>query len=360
MSPPAEKAAPAPLRGRHLVCERDVGLFSLIQQVVAQLPWALGAGRTPIVLFGGRCAYWVPGGYRDRTSVWEYYFEPLDPRHPADSVPAPVRAALAAHPPDPREVGHWLDDETWVSSHFGDHPRLAGRSLAIPHGWRDPGKALRQRAAALIREHVRPRDYVLDAVERFFCERMAGHEMVGVHIRGTDAVSEREQRPHRKDSLVLAHYRHALDALLARVPAARLLVATDDQRSLDFMREVYGERVLSYGRIRHRDGEAAGRGPTGALMPAYVTRDPELAARNGEEAVIEHLLLGRCRALVHNGSSLARTVLLANPDLPHLNANRKNRLLAELQTLSARRIRRGTRRAVQRASAVLRRRPVDV
>jgi len=95
-------------------------------------------------------------------------------------------------------------------------------------------------------------------------------------------------------------------------------------------------------------------------MPAYVTGDPRLAALNGEEAVVEHLLLGRCLALVHNGSSLARTVLLANPALPHVNANRKSRILAHLQTLSAGKLRRSARRTVLRASAAMRRPSPDV
>ena len=61
----------------HLICERDVGLFSLIQQVIATIPWALAEGRTPIVHFGPRTCYWTPNGHHSAKSVWEYYFEPL-------------------------------------------------------------------------------------------------------------------------------------------------------------------------------------------------------------------------------------------------------------------------------------------
>ena len=41
------------------------------------------------------------------------------------------------------------------------------------------------------------------------------------------------------------------------------------------------------------------------------------AARKGEEATIDYLLLARCSYLVHNGSGLGRTVLLKVPELPH-------------------------------------------
>jgi len=336
----------------HLVCERDVGLFSLIQQVIAHIPWTVRARRTPIVCFGDRCCYWVPGGYRGRSSVWEYYFEPLDPRHPADSLAPEIRAALARRPPDPRQVGYRLDEATWVSNHFGDHPQLAGRTLSIPYGWRDPDAALRARAADLIREYVRPREHVRQAVERFWDEHMAGRQVVGVHIRGTDAVSDAEDRAHRKGSLVLERYGQAVDRL--STPDARILVATDDERSLAYMTRAFGDRVISYGSRRHDGGQVAGRGPTGALMPAYVARDRREAALNGEEAVIEHLLLARCAVLVHNGSSLARTVLLQNPLLPHLNTHRPSRILAHVQTFSAGKLRRTARRVLSRAAAALR------
>ena len=71
----------------HIMCERDVGLFSLIQQVVANVPWALAEGRVPIANFGRRTCYWTPRGFRGRDNVWEYYFEPLDRAHPAASLP---------------------------------------------------------------------------------------------------------------------------------------------------------------------------------------------------------------------------------------------------------------------------------
>jgi hypothetical protein len=334
----------------HVICERDAGLFSLIQQVIAHLPWALRAGRVPVVLFESRCCYWVPHGYRDRSTVWEYYFEPLDRSCPAEAVPEKTRSALAERFPDPRDVGFWLDRDAWVSNNFGDHPRLKGKTLAIPYGWQDPDAATRARAAPLIREHLRPRKYLSERVDAFFGEHMHRRTVIGVQIRGTDAVSNGEDRAHRKDSLVLENYRREVERCLASSsPDARLFVATDDQRSLDFMTGAFGDRVIAYDSLRHAGGEAAGRGPTGRLMPAYVAVDRLQAARNGEEAVIEYLLLARCALLVHNGSSLARTVLLSNPALPHVNTHRKNKLLAQVQTLSFRKLRRTVRRALRRA-----------
>jgi len=63
----------------HIICERDAGLFSLIQQVIANIPWAILEGRIPVVHFQGKTCYWTPDGYHDKDTVWEYYFEP--PNH---------------------------------------------------------------------------------------------------------------------------------------------------------------------------------------------------------------------------------------------------------------------------------------
>ena len=53
-------------------------------------------------------------------------------------------------------------------------------------------------------------------------------------------------------------------------------------------------------------------------MPGYIASNRDRAAQNGEEAVIKCLMLARSNYLVHNGSSLSRTVLLNDPDMPHI------------------------------------------
>jgi hypothetical protein len=311
----------------HVVCERDVGLFSLIQQVIANIPWAIAENRIPVVHFGEGTCYWTPNGYRGRRTVWEYYFEPVVPGHPASSIPAPVRARLAAERPSPYEVGYLADEHAFVSSNFGDHPRLAGMALRIPYQWDDPDDALRRQAKAVIDHYVRPRAYLLRKVDDFFASQLAGHHLIGVHARGTDATSEQELRPFRQGSLVLSRYVAEIERLLDIRPLVKIFVASDEQSSLDHLATAFGDRVIAYDTVRHRDGAAAGQGPTGWIMPAYIAQDRDVAARNGEDAVVEYLLLSRCHHLLHNGSSLARTVLLNAPELPHTNTHQRSVVL---------------------------------
>jgi hypothetical protein len=282
-------------------------------------------GRTPVVNFGPRACYWTPNGYQGSDTVWEYYFEPVVASFPAALIPEPVRAALSLEHPSSWEIGYLVDGQTFVSSHFGDHPELRGRSLAIPYQWDDPDDTLRRRASAVIDQFIRPRSYIVDKVEEFFASHLAGHPLLGVHARGTDATSANEPREFRQDSLVLDRYVAELERLLQARPEARMLVASDEQASVDFLRERFGDRVAAYDSIRHQGGEVAGQGPTGWIMPAYIAADRDRAARNGEDAIVEYLLLSRCDHLVHNGSSLARMVLLNAPH-PHTNTHRRRAL----------------------------------
>jgi hypothetical protein len=307
----------------HIITERDVGLFSLIQQVISNIPWAIAEQRIPVVHFAAGTCYWTPNGYQGKDTVWEYYFEPLDPTYPAARIPDHVKRVISVNRPSPYEVGYSLDDHIFVSCHFGDHPQLSGATLRIPYKWDDPDEWLRKEAKAVLDRFIRPRGYILQKVNDFFATNLAGHYVVGVHARGTDATSEREIREFRRDSLVLSRYCTEIRRILEFEPNASIFVASDEQSSVRQLEAAFPDRVITYHSVRHETGEAAGEGPTGWIMPAYISGNREVAARNGEDAVVEYLLLSRCDYLVHNGSSLARTVLLNAPELPHTNTHRR-------------------------------------
>jgi hypothetical protein len=311
--------SPAGPEGLHIICEMDVGLFALIHQVVSHIPCALSENRIPIVYYRDRTCYWTPKGYRDRDTVWEYYFEPLVPSHPASSIPPHIRTAISLSYPSYLEAGYFADQRTFVSANFGVHPDLPGKALPLPNRLEDPGSSTRRRASEILRAYVRPRTYVLEKASRFWQENMRGRYAVGVHIRGTDTLIDHGFFPYRKGPLRLEKYAGEIERLLIRHPDAVIFVATDAQSSADYMEDAFGSRVITYDSIRHVDGEEMGAGPTGCPMPGYLAADRDVAARNGEEAVVEYLLLSRCNHLVHNGSSLARTVLLKLPELPHTN-----------------------------------------
>ena len=311
----------------HVICDRDVGLFTLILSVIPHVDWAFSERRIPVVYYGRGNCYWTPHGYRDRDTVWEYYFEPVIPEYPVSSIPPHIRELISVKPPVRTELGYFADEFAFVSNHPTGHTQFGERVK----DYVEPSDKLRQRTSAIIRDYIRPRDYIAEKVDRFFHEHLAGRYVIGVHIRGTDALVD-PNRALKESRVNFPKYFAIVERLLRAQPDARIFVASDAQSSVDQMRERFGERVIAYDSIRHKSGELAGRGPNGGIMPAYLTRDPDLAARNGEEAVIEYLLLCRCDYLVHNGSSMPRAVLLTVPGMPASNTIAK---LAYLRRASA-------------------------
>ncbi|MCP4893556.1 MAG: hypothetical protein GY911_07045 [Actinomycetales bacterium] len=151
-------------------------------------------------------------------------------------------------------------------------------------------------------------------MNRFWREHLEGSPVIGVHLRGTDAVSMHARRAHRIGSLSWKQFLKALRAALAERSDARIFLATDTEKAVDVLKANFGNRVVTCQALRHRDGD--------------------------QEAVIDYLLLGRCDLLVHNSSGLARSVLLANASMPHVNTHLNRRWL--VGTL------RGTQRWVHR------------
>ena len=305
----------------HIITERRCGFFSLFQQVIAHINWALRENRCPIVHFGSRCSYWTPQGYAGKKTVWEYYFEPIIPGWTVDAIPPQFIDDINASPLTEEEVYRNLGDGSLASCHFGDHPSLRGKALRIPFEWLDPSKRLRMRTYPIVRDYVRPREYIREKVEAFLKSKMEGCVSIGVHARGTDALF---WETRRRESLILENYSKCIDVLLGIAPGAKILVATDEQYAIDYFLKVYGDRVIFYDTIRHQTGEPLNIGPPGQWMPTYVAANRDLAARNAEEAIVEFLLLRCCSYLVHNSSGLARTVLLAEPQMPYANVHLEN------------------------------------
>ena len=308
----------------HIVCDRDVGLFNLVMGAVAHIYWALKENRIPIIYYGKKNCYWTPNGYRDRNTVWEYYFEPVISEYPASRIPPYVLKWIADNPLKRGHLGHFVDNSAFISNNGAWHITVDGEVLR-GHPNKAPSRKIREAASAIIRDYVRPRAYIVDKADRFFDKHLAGRYVIGVHIRGTDANVD-PTRPVRQTRVNYDKFIAVLRRLLRKNPDALIFVASDEQASVDRIRNAFN-KVIAYDSIRHQNGEVAGRGPAGGIMPGYLTQDPDGAAKNGEEAVIEYMLLSRCDYLVHNNSSIPRTVLSTAPGMPDTNIDEPSFLL---------------------------------
>jgi|CXWL01.1.fsa_nt_gi hypothetical protein len=303
----------------HIVCERDVGLFNLVLGVISHVHWALSEGRIPIVFFGRNTCYWTPRGYRGSDSVWEYYFEPVVREYPAARIPPHVRQWIADNPRMKGANDEFADEFAFVSGSGAWHVQFDGERVRGPkHG--TARRKTRQLASAIVREYIRPRSYIAEKADLFARRHMAGRHVIGVHLRGTDAID----LPGRFVRRPGAQFRTCcaiLRRLLRKQPGGLIFVASDTQEIVDRMRAVFGDRVISYDSIRNEGSELVGKGPLGGSMPPFLTQDRDKAAQSGEEAVIEYLLLCRCEYLVHNLSAIPRLVQLSVPDMPETNVD---------------------------------------
>ncbi len=316
----------------HIICEKDVGLFSLVQQVIGHIPFALAENRIPVALYRAKCCYWIEDGYRDRHNVWEYYFEPILKDVPASQIPTKILAHIRENPPQHEVPGYFLNDDSFVTNHFGDHRFFKGKTLKIPYKWDDPSQSIRQKASKIIESHVRPRLYIEQKKLEFYNQKMKGHFVIGVHMRATDVTDDKEHNIHRRGSYQFEAYVRKIETILKEKPGAKIFVATDSQKALNKLEENFPLKVIYASTIFHTSEKVSGTGPSGWVIPGYLAEDNNQAARNGEEAVIDYLLLSQCQYLIHNGSGLARTALLKNPDLEHYNIHSKREYIKKVLT----------------------------
>lgn len=316
---------------RHIIRERDVGLFSLIQQVISHIPLALYNERYPIVYFGKNCCYWTSNGYEGKTNVWEYYFEPIINYAPINNLPLTIISHLNANLPFHLNSGYFLNSETFITNHFGDHKDFKNRSLNIPYKWKDPNKQVRIIANEIITKFINPRPYIRNKVDIFYSKFMQNHNFIGVHIRATDVSDlKTEYNIYRRYSYLPNQFVREIKKAIKLSPSVKIFIATDSHQTLNAMVNLFSDNIIYYSSIFQSSEPLSGKSVLGWKMPGYLTISKEKAAKNGEEAIIDYLLLSKCDYLIHNGSSLARTVLLNRPDIGHTNLHTLKNYLIHL------------------------------
>jgi hypothetical protein len=199
---------------------------------------------------------------------WQYYFEPVDLGPGGGGVEARVGP---------------LQHQSFAE---------AGERLA------------RENAAELVRRHIRPRPHVARAVDAYAAGQFAGAYVVGIHYRGTNKFEEAPRVPY---DAVRAAAAEALER--AGSATRRIFLATDEQPFLDYMRAQFPDTLLYREMFRSADGRPIDE----------VNEDGNY--RKGEDAVIDCLLLARCRALIRTASNLSVCATLFNPALPQRALN---------------------------------------
>ena len=150
------------------------------------------------------------------------------PRWTVDAIPPQFIDDINASPLTEEEVYRNLGDGS-LALPFRRPPLLRGKALRIPFEWLDPSKRLRMRTYPIVRDYVRPREYIRRS-RGLLKKQMEGCVSIGVHARGTDALF---WETRRRESLILENYSKCIDVLLGTAPGAKILVAIDEQYAID-------------------------------------------------------------------------------------------------------------------------------
>ncbi len=257
-------------RKKNLVMGCDAPLDGFYCQFTALLGLLEHCERWNKVIAGVRVDFGDRGLYYDPahgTNSWEHHCQPIDTGRGTKAVEAKIDLA--------------------------QRDQFRFRGVSMP----------RRSAFDLIDKYIRVKPHIQDKVDAFVRSNFEGLHLVGVHYRGTD----------KKTEAPLVPYDTCCAAITAALAAAgsdeyRVFVASDEQTFVDFMKNAFPGRVLTWETVRSLDGT-----PTHHRM--------ENNFKKGEDALIDCLLLSRCSQLVRTSSNLSLCSTYFNPHIPVIALN---------------------------------------
>jgi hypothetical protein len=262
---------------------KGAGLGACVLTVLNYLRYCEREGLTPVVHIDGSCGTeFLDPAYGD--NVWEQYFEPVGPYSSADLQrilrdPARSEIGLVVRPGDdslPPRIK--VDPDSIFSWTFGHWRTQPPKDLTA---W---FAEQRRKGRDSIRRFVRVKPHILAKVDGFWDRYLRGHQVLGVHIRGTDLRYAPPVSP--------AEYFEPIERYLAEHSSARLFLATDQIQYLEVMRKRFGPIVRSYDCLRS------------ATSTAPFNLKVASPYQKGEEVLIDILLLSRCAFLIRGASNI--------------------------------------------------------
>jgi hypothetical protein len=163
----------------------------------------------------------------------------------------------------------------------------------------------RERAHELIKKYIKIKKPIQEKIKAFYQNDMKNFHVIGVHYRGTDKQKEAPKVSYEEFCAIVDR-----EFIIASSFApTKIFVATDDQNFLAFMRKKYGNSICAINAIRSDNEKAV---------------HEELEGDNykkGEDALIDCVLLSKCKLLIKMSSNLSDSAQMFNPALPVIHAN---------------------------------------
>ncbi|QXE86205.1 tetratricopeptide repeat protein [Geomonas nitrogeniifigens] len=273
------------------------GFWSDVNHVLGQFLLAEITGRTPVVHWGANSLF----SDDPLENAFTYFFEPVSAVTMHDVIsrrrsfyPPKWQRDNVRHENLAKFDGPWSRcsalwtlerQEEVVVSDF--HYAVNDLAPWIPAAHPLHGLSTEELYLYLYRRYLRVQPRILERVEAFHREQLAGAPAIALHVRGGDKVGE-DPGLARLNALYLPE----LERLLGEEPQARIFLSTDDDRILAGYRERFGSSRLIY-TVSTR---------TANLQGVHYQKQASRRAL-GEEVLIDTLLAARCDRFLGNGLS---------------------------------------------------------
>lgn len=256
------------------------GFFSVFSQILQNLHTCTAKGYIPIVEFGNMSRYWQKGGYNGSMEPWEYYFEPVS-KFKSKDITAPDK--LESY-------------KAWIGGYKSDWFRFEKEASNLGH---------RKDMNRVIKQYIQVKPCIQEKVDKFYSEKMEGEFVLGIHMRSTDFF-------YHADPLSFNQFIEVIDEIFKGEPKFKIFVSTETTVALQEVVDRYPKRTIYCDHLR-----------------SSTTRNPLWSAPNvakqGEEVLVECLLLSKCNHLISGQSSIPIIATYFNPQLEHTYLPQKYR-----------------------------------
>lgn len=188
----------------------DTGFFSNFFHILGHILIANTKGLIPVVDMKS-----YPTVYNENNSVlgtmnsWEYYFQPL--------------------------AGEDIDD-VYAS---GDYVMCDGEFKHFIYELCSKNSKV---ITALIEKYIRPKDYIMDAVNGYISSNFKGKRVLGVHFRGWEmAVAPGHPKPPTYEQLLDRIY-----MAMGIYPVDKIYLVTEQSDYVDMLKKEFGDKLIYY------------------------------------------------------------------------------------------------------------------
>jgi len=148
----------------------------------------------------------------------------------------------------------------------------------------------------IYKKYLHIKQPILDKVDLFVKNNFT-EDIVGIHIRGTDSFYDKT-RPH----LSLAFYKDLITEKFHDI--SKILLVTDSELTRKTMCEYFPDKIIHYDSqlidFKHNKLNTA------HIIDSY---------KNGEDVLIESILLSKCKKLLRTYSNVTKFSMVLNPEL---------------------------------------------